>query len=357
MSRYTYSRKTVQSYIQSLYRQNLQQSRYLNPNEIEELIRSIGIFKFKGYVYAFKADLHYYSIDDVLIVYFFDKYLSKLLMDMTSSIETKLKTVLVELCYKHLNSLPNTHPQKDNPFFYLIAQNYKTRTDRRTGSIIPPKLTGPSVQNWRNRATATNDTQYLHYGLYYKNKYDFASNKSHYLHGMTLLHTYPDINYPPFHYFVESSTLGTVIYLIKNLKIGRYDLLEKVAREFGINNTRRINFAPYLERLNEIRNRAAHRERLFNRSYQSVARVGHFRSLSNPRTDHRFIDVYIYLFFMLGEIDRFKDRDDFMKDEIKRLFRGFKSDYYIRVASKRLTKKMKRKAFIKVENFILKGME
>ena len=356
MSQYTYGRKTISGYLQNLYRQNLKPSSYLSDSEIKVLIENIGIFKFKGYIYAFKTSLHHYSIDDVLMVYFFDKYLSKLLMDMTSTIETKLKTVLVELCYKQLNSLPVSHPQKDNPFFYLMEQNYKIRRDR-TGNIIPPKLTGASVQNWRNRTTVTNDTEYFHYGLYYKNKYDFTTNRSHYLSSVSLLHTYPDINYPPFHYFAESSTLGTVIYLIKNLKIGHYDLLEKVAKEFGINNTRRVAFAPYLERLNEVRNRAAHRERLFNRSYQSVTRIGHFRSISNPRTDHRFMDVYIYLFFMLGELDQYRDRDSFMKDEVKRLFRGFRSDYYIRIASKRLTKNMKRKSFKKVEDFILKGMQ
>jgi len=345
----------MRGYLQNLYYQGLKPSCYLNSSEIEELIKNIGIFKFKGYVYAFKTTLSRHSIDDVLMVYFFDKYLSKLLMDMTSTIETKLKTVLVELSYKQLNSLPRTHPLKDNPFFYLMERNYKTIIDR-AGNTIPPKLTGPSVQNWRNRFTVTNDTEYIHYGLYYKNKYDYAMNSSHYLHGASLLRTYPDVNYPPFHYFVESSTLGTVIYLIKHLQIGRYDLLEKVAREFGIHNIRRVDFAPYLERLNEVRNRAAHRERLFNRSYQSVTRVGHFQSLSNPRTDHRFMDVYIYLFFMLGKLDDYRNRDSFVRDEIKRLFRGFRSDYYMRVASKRLTKKMKRKEFKKVENFILQGM-
>ena len=263
--------------------------------------------------------------------------------------------VLVELCYKQINSLPGGHPQKDNPFFYLMERSYKTKRDRH-GNIIPPKIIGTSVQNWRNHTTVTKDSEYLHYGLYYKNKYDFPVNQAHYLRGEPLLRVYQDVNYPPFHYFVESATLGTVIHLIKNLRIERYDLLEKVAREFGILNIRRIDFAPYLERLNEVRNRAAHRERLFNRSYRSVARVGHFQSISNPQTDHRFIDVYIFLFFMLGELDNYASWDHFFKSEIKRLFRGFQSDYYIRAASKKLTKKMKREEFNRVENFIFRGM-
>jgi abortive infection bacteriophage resistance protein len=66
-----------------------------------------------------------HSIDDVLILYFFDKYLTRMVMDITSTVETKLKTLLVELCYKQIKVLPNGHPQKSNPFFYLMQDNYK----------------------------------------------------------------------------------------------------------------------------------------------------------------------------------------------------------------------------------------
>lgn len=347
MSTYRYNGKTVRSYLQSLYNNGLQRSRYLDDADIETLLHNIGIFKFKGYVYAFKPIINNHSIDDVLMVFFFDKYLSRLLMDLTSGIETRLKSILVELCYKQINSLPGSHPQKGNPFFYMIAANYKNRH---------PVIKGASLQNWKATSNALDRESYIHYGLYYKSRYDFASNQTQYLNGQALIHTYPDINYPPFHYLVESSTLGTIIYLIKNLKIGSYDLLQKVAKEFGITNTR-VDFAPYLERLNEVRNRAAHRERLFNRSYRSVSRVGHFHSLSTTLSDHKFIDVYVYLFFMLGEIDNYPDTKAFIDDEIERLFRGFRSDYYIRKISKGLSKKVKRKEFDDIKNLIFRGME
>ncbi len=344
MSLYQYNRKTIQNYLQKLYNSNLQRSYYLSDSEIEELISDIGIFKFKGYTYAFKSNLFQYSIDDVLMVYFFDKYLSKLLMDMTSTIETKLKALVVELCYYQINRLHRGHPQKDNPFFYLIANNYK---------ISNPKLKGASLQNWNTRNTAASNDTYHHYGIYYKGKYDFATNRLHYLNGEQLIHTYWDINYPPFHYFIESATLGTIIYLIKYIKIERFDLEANIARVFGVNAN---HFLPYLERVNEVRNRAAHRERLFNRSFRTVSRTAHFLTLSQNLNNHRFMDVYMSLFFMLNELDRYVDIRGFKHDEIERLFRDFRSDYYIQIASKRLTKKMKQKEFKKIKNFILQGM-
>lgn len=349
MSMYSYNGKTIRSYLQGLYSNGLQHSKYLSDPDVESLVHHIGIFKFKGYIYAFRTVMNGHSIDDVLMVFFFDKHLSRLLMDLTSGIETRLKSTLIELCYKQINSLPGGHPQKNNPFFYLIAANYKSPS---------PKLKGPSLQNWKvGIAHTTADATYIHYGLYYKNKYDFPSNQTQYLSGQTLIPTYPDINYPPFHYLVESATLGTIIHFVKNLQIGSYDLLSKVAKEFGILNPNKIDFVPYLERLNEIRNRAAHRERLFNRSYRSVARVGHFHTLSMGMSDHKFMDVYLYLFFMLGQIDNYPDKNAFVEDEIERLFRSFRSDYYLRKVSKGLTKKMKRKEFERIKGILLRGMQ
>ena len=59
---------------------------------------------------------------------------------------------------------------------------------------------------------------------------------------------------------IESATLGGIIHFIKYLKIGSFDVLKEVASAFNINQA--SNFEAYLEELNEIRNRSAHRERI-----------------------------------------------------------------------------------------------
>lgn len=344
---YTHRISTIRAYIQNIYAQGLQRSQYLLDSEIEEILSNIGLFKFKGYVRVYKENISYHSIDDVFILYFFDKYLTRMVMDITSSIETKLKTVLIELCYKQIKTLPNGHPQKNNPFFYLIQDNYKrTNFELNKGSVVA----------WKNRSREINESEaFLHYGLYYKNSYEFELNKQSFLNSQRLMTLHPDINYPPFHYFVESSTLGTVIELVKNLKIVNYDVLQKVAIKFGVSN-RNINFTPYLERLKELRNRSAHRERIFNRSYRSIPRMSHFQQLSQNLNNHKFMDVYMFLFFMMAKLDNFKSAKEFEDDEIKRLFRGFKKDYLIRRDSKMLTKKIKRKDFEKSKEFILRKM-
>jgi abortive infection bacteriophage resistance protein len=275
-------------------------------------------------------------------------------MDITSSVETKLKTTLVELCYKQIKGLPNGHPQKNNPFFYLIQDNYKLAQSTQGSTLF--SLNYSSVATWKNAQLDSNENEsYLHYGLYYKNSYDFAINKQQFLNAQTLMNIHNGINYPPFHYFVESATLGTVLQLVKYLKIGNYDVLQKVAAKFGVANTN-VDFTPYLERLQEVRNRAAHRERIFNRSYRSISRVSHFHSVSQGLSDHKFIDVYMFLFFMLGSLDSFSSAEEFVADEVKRLFRSFKKDYYTRRASKMLTKRISKSEFEKMKRFILRGM-
>ena len=125
MNKYTHNISNIKSYIQKIYEDGLNRSKYLIDTEIEEILTNIGLFKFKGYVRVYKNNMNNHSVDDVLILYFFDKYLTRIMMDVTSSVETKLKTILVELCYKQIKVLPNGHPQKNNPFFYLIQNNYK----------------------------------------------------------------------------------------------------------------------------------------------------------------------------------------------------------------------------------------
>lgn len=349
MGHYTLKNRNVKRYIENLYADGLQKSRYLNDSTVVELLERIGIFKFKGYVYAFRLDISRHTLDDVVLLFFFDKYLSRLLMDMTSGVETRLKSVLIETCYQYISKLSRSHPLKNNPFFYLISANYKNSH---------PKLYGPSVDNWKNKSSATQTEEYIHYGLYYHAKYDFPSNERNYLSSSPTLYLQNEVNYPPFHYFVESATLGTIKYLIKHLKIDGFDVMEHVAKKFGIFNPK-VDFVSYLERLNEVRNRAAHRERLFNRSYRSVTHVGHYKHISQTIRDHGFMDVYLFLFFMLGKLDahRYPTIELFKKEEIKRLCRSFKKDYYIRTDSFYLTKRMSRKEFEGICQFILKGME
>ena len=94
MSSYTYKKKDVKIFITEIYLKGLQPSQYLSQLEIERLIESIGIFKFKGYLYAFKSDFTSHNLDEVFVLYFFDKYLTQYLMDLTFGVEAKLKSSL-----------------------------------------------------------------------------------------------------------------------------------------------------------------------------------------------------------------------------------------------------------------------
>ncbi|MEA1952851.1 MAG: hypothetical protein U9O24_00475, partial [Campylobacterota bacterium] len=84
MSQYTHNIGSIKNYIQQIYIDGLQKSKYLNDNEVEQLVSNIGLFKFKGYVRVYKNDMNSHSIDDVMILYFFDKYLTRIVMDVTS---------------------------------------------------------------------------------------------------------------------------------------------------------------------------------------------------------------------------------------------------------------------------------
>lgn len=357
---YNYQNRNVHSFLNILYNEGLNKSKYLSDSEVEEIVTNVGIFKFKGYCYAFKSRAH--SVDDILMVYFFDKYLTRIVMDLTSSIETKLKTTLVELCYNRLKTLARNDKNRNNPFFYLIKRNYKRILDAngnrivdRRGNVKEFKINGVTEGNWKSSFSPNLHESYSHYNLYYKNKYDVSLNKNRYLGTATTITMRRDINYPPFHYLIESATLGGIIHFIKYLKIDSFDVLKEVASAFDINQA--LNFEAYLERLNEIRNRSAHRERIFNRSYRSITRTGKFSSLSTSLNEHKFVDVYLYFFFMLGRIEKFSTIEEFKKEEIERLFRNFKNDFYIRQDSKMLTKRMKIKEFKKIKDFIIRGME
>ncbi len=310
MAQYTYRKKSISSFLEQLYSRGLKRSKYLDDTQVQTLIERIGIFKFKGYLYAFRPQIDRYFIDDVFNIYYFDKFLTRYVMEITSSIETVLKTRLVEVCYQRTN----------NPFFYLIENNHKFRNF---------KINDASLSNWKSRTpNSQNEPEnYLHYCLYYKAKYQFEINKDIFLDGETLIEIVDGVNYPPFHYFVENATLGVVVYLIKSLKIDNFDILRSIGRTFGIKNPK--TFKPYLERLIEIRNRAAHRERLFNRSFRSVKGVDRFEVFRQNIPEHRFADVYLYLYFLLGRLSNYTDYSDFRIKEIEILVDEFKGDRMI----------------------------
>ena len=346
MREYNYESRNIDELLQFLYEDGLKKSKHLSDIEIKNILTNIGMFKFKGYCYAFKGALSGYSIDDIFMLYFFDKYLTRIVMDLTSSIETKLKTTLVELCYERLRNLPAGNNNKNNPFFYLINRNYK-----RAGF----KINNVTLGNWKPLESTNGQECYSHYGLYYQNKYDFSTNKSRYIVNQPTIELYDDINYPPFHYIIEGATLDGVNRFIESLMIGNYDVLKGVSRKFGVSNGE--SFRHYLKRLNELRNRAAHRERIFNRSYRSIRRTGKFNWISSSLNNHKFMDVYLYLFFMLGRIDEYENLEDFELKEFKVLFLGFRNDYFINKDSYGLIEKMNVEDFMKIKDFIVQGMK
>jgi abortive infection bacteriophage resistance protein len=333
MAPYRYRKKTIPDYLQEVYVNGLKKSRFLTDRQVEKILSDIGIFRFKGYLYAFRPDIQNHSIDDVLTIYYFDKFLTRYIMELTSTVETMLKTRLVELCYN----------KTDNPFFYLMRQNHKY------GGF---QINKPSLDNWRNRPHhESNDPEnYLHYSLYYKAKYRFKDNRRYYLQNAILIEIHEDVNYPPFHYLVENATLGVVIYMVKSLKIGNYDLLRAIGHSFGVKNPK--TFKPYLERLNEVRNRAAHRERLFNRSFRSVKGVGRFDAFRKDIEPHRFVDVYLYLYFMLGRLPRYLDYLAFQTMEIEALLDDFQNDRMIAADCLGLNTRLNRK----MREFVLRNM-
>jgi len=120
-----------------------------------------------------------------------------------------------------------------------------------------------------------------------------------------------NINYPPFHYLIESATLGTVIKLVSEITIDENDILKLVGKKFGILNPK--VFISYLLRFKELRNRCAHNGRIFNRNYRSVKAIGKYKNIRKDIYDHRLLDVYYTLYFLLGEEEQFKNSSDLEK--------------------------------------------
>jgi abortive infection bacteriophage resistance protein len=290
--KYDYKRLDVASYLQSLYVDGLKKTATQSDASIEERILDIGIFRFKGYVKAFRNNLSDYSIDDIITIHNFDKRLSSKLFSMTSTIEIRMKAYFIEIIYAIT----------DNPFCYLLAKNYKE----------PFTLPNESVQDWEVQQPNPKKKKeiYLHYRDYYLNTYDFQSNQIDYIKSepMVAVNTTKDINYPPFHYFIENATLGTLINLISKLQIDGNDILKLLGKKFGFYSHEL--FLNYLLRLKELRNRCAHNGRIFNRNFRGLKAFGTHTAFRKTIYEHKILDVYYSLHVLLGNADSFKTVDD-----------------------------------------------
>ena len=286
-----------------MYKDGLEKSLVYTDEEIETFILNIGLFKFKGYIKAFRHDLAHYSIDDILFLYNFDRELSSNTFKLISSIEIKIKTYLIESVYE----------LTDNPFCYLLKENYKNSF----------KLSSDSLYDWEVKTSKGKQELYPHYRDYYLKKYSYLDNYQEYLKDKELidLNEKKDINYPPFHYFIESATLGTLISLLSQLQLQENDLLKIVGRKFGV--LKPEVFISYLLRVKELRNRCAHNGRIFNRNYRSVKAIGKYKSVRKKIYDHRLLDVYYTLYFLLGEEKEIHNSDDL---ENRFAMKNFKSE-------------------------------
>lgn len=339
MSRsYSNNVSTTETYLKYLYSSGFNHSQYLTDDEVIKVCDNIGVFKFKGYVKEIKH-LSNKSIDDALLMYFFDKYFSKILFDLTSRIESKLKSILVNECYSRTN----------NHFFYLIKANHKWHGY---------KIDFPTINNWKCHTTSLNSIEvYSHYILFYLQNYDFIQNQRRYLGSNQLIDNIDSTiyNYPPFKYLIESATLGSVISFIESLKLRNIDINKQVSTHFGVGRNT-IIFRNYLERLNEIRNRVAHGGRIFNRTFRSSTGIGKFQSFRVSIDNHKSIDIYLFLFFMLNQLEHYRDMKEFYNHQIKKLFREFKKDYISNKDSLGLVKKYKKKDFEKIKRIIYSKM-
>lgn len=283
--KYEYKKLDIETYLSSLYEDGFNQSKEISDEDIKNIILNIGIFKFKGYVKAFRQDVSKIFITDIINLYNADRNISLKMFELSSKIEIKLKSILIETIYEIT----------DNPFFYLLKDSY----------IEDFTINNDSIFDWEVKTYKTKQKKeiYLHYRDYYLSSYDFKSNKEEYLSGKTLieLNQKLDINYPPFHYFIENITLGSLINIISKLTLNNQSILKLIANKFNMYDSN--VFLNYLLRLKEIRNRCAHNGRLFNRNFRGVKAQGKHKSFRNTIYEHKLIDVYYSLHLLLKEKD------------------------------------------------------
>lgn len=302
---YEYKKTDISTYIASLYSDGFQKSSIYSDDDLSALICDIGIFKFKGYVKAFRSDVPSYSIDDILTLYETDMIVSSRMFSLSSKVEIKLKAIIIELAYE----------LTDNPFFYLLKESY----------IEDYTINNESIYDWEVKLPDDKKKSeiYLHYRDYYLEKYDFESNKTTYLSGKELIELNEefDINYPPFHYFVENMTLGALIKMISNMQIDGQKFLKVIANKFGMYDAN--VFRGYLLRLKELRNRCAHNGRIFNRNYRGVKAFGKHSAFRKTMYEHKLIDVYYSLFLLLHGGNRFKNIDQLIEEFSSDIFLNF----------------------------------
>lgn len=293
--KYKHKILSVDSYIDSLYEDGLKPSKSLAKEEVSNLVSNIGIFKLKGYAKAFRGDFSNYSVDNLFDLYNADREISSNMFILSSKVEVKLKAYLIETVYA----------LTDNPFFYLLKESY----------IENFTINNESVYDWEVKPSSLrqNNEMYLHYRDYYLVHYDFESNKVKYLFNQELipLNEKLNINYPPFHYFVENMTLGALIKLLAKLKVNDKSILKLVANRFNILNPK--VFLAYLLRLKEIRNRCAHNGRLFNRNYRGVKAHEEHKQFRKIIFEHKLIDVYYSLYLLLEGKNRFNSVNELIE--------------------------------------------
>jgi len=289
--KYNYRKLTIQEYINELYQDGLKKSTLLTNEEIVQKVQNIGIFRLKGYIKAFRDGLFNYSFDDVFSLYDTDRHISSSMFSLSSQVEIKLKAYIVEIVYN----------LTDNPFFYLLKESY----------IEDFSLAHESIYNWEVKTYShrRNSEVYLHYQEYYLKNYKFDVNKQGYLLSEVLIiDEKKDINYPPFHYFIENLTLGSLIKILSKLTIDEKIILKLVAKQFGFYNER--VFLNYLLRLKELRNRCAHNGRLFNRNYRGIkAFLKEHKKFRKIIYEHKLIDAYYTLYILLDKTEKFQSID------------------------------------------------
>lgn len=328
----------TQNYLTHLYHSDFQISKYLKEEQIIKIFDTIGIFKLKGYVREFR-NIPNKSIDELITIVYFDKFLSKIFFDLSSRVETKLKSILIKECYAHTT----------NHFFYL-KNNHHSKPDF--------KLDYVTLENWKIRETMTSNLNenYSHYILHYLGNHTFIDNKSSYLSKDILINIDEEkYNYPPFKYFVESASLGCIISLINSLKLGNTQIKNIVSSSFGYGKNFE-KFKHYLYRLREVRNRTAHGERIFNRTFRSVTGINNFRIIRGNINQHKSMDIFLFLIYMLNDLEQINTFYDFKKYHIDGIFRTFKKDCISNKETNNLLKKLRRKEFDKITRFIYKQM-
>jgi len=296
---YKYKEISIDSFLESLYKDGLNESNILTHDEIINLISDIGVFRLKGYIKAFRDNLNNYSIDDLFNLYEIDRKISLNMFNLVSKIEIKLKANLIEVAYG----------LTDNPFFYLLKESY----------IEDFTIDEKSLESWKikNEDSIRKREIYLHYRDYYLQKYSFSKNLEKYLKDKELIKIKDYVNYPPFHYFIEDLTLGSLINILSKLKIDEQKILQVVSKRFNINNSK--VFLKYLLRVKEVRNRCAHNDRLFNRNYRGVKAFGKHKEYRKVVFEYKLIDVYCSLNFLIYGEHKFNTTNELIDEFIEKI--------------------------------------